>query len=283
MRKIILILILLISNTLIFGQTDKEKQKIIDSYKFLLTNHYIDIDANIDYTLEINDNSNPINNKRITPFFALFLFKQQKNRFEYKNKIFHWNDIPINLFEELNDFLKKFPHKDFSEQIKKFDTELNNELISISKGVTLNFLKYNGSYHLTDIEIEIDDLDNPKDNDFGIFLIEGFPIKHSYLDTKDFRIVKDKIYENTNYKFGHSMGMGHFSTPFEKVEIKDINILQNYFRNSEWFVRLKNKHIENRINLYNVAGRFRFNYEITVIGTDPEEQQFQMDDRITEK
>lgn len=123
MKKIILTFIFLFSHIFVFSQTnnakEEEKKEIIDGYKFFFTDRAKD--AKIDYTKALDDKLNPINisEEKISPFFALFLFKQQKNRFEYRDKVFYWNDISIPLFLELNDFLKKFPKHDFSKDIKK--------------------------------------------------------------------------------------------------------------------------------------------------------------------
>lgn len=129
-------------------------------------------------------------------------------------------------------------------------------------------------YYLTEIEIRVNYLNDFKDSDFGIFLVESFPIKKSYLDHNAFHLAKDKLNEVTKYNFGHAMGIGNSSTPFEKVEIKNIDILQNYFADNKKFNRMKDKHIENQIKFYHISGSFTFSNQITVIGTDPEEKYY---------
>ncbi len=263
------------SHIFVFAQTNNAKEEgkkeIIDGYKFFFTDRAID--AKIDYTIDFDDQSSPINvdEQKISPLFAIFLFKQQKNRFEYRNKVFYWNDTPIPLFIELNDFLKKFPDKDFSKDIKKFDKEFNNESIYISYGVRLNFFKNNGLYYLTKIETRVGNLNNPKENDFGIFLIEGFPVKTSYLDHDASHFARNKLNEVTKYDFLGGLGMGNYMTSFEEIEIKDDNILQNYFADKEQFNRMKDRRIKNSITYYFSSGRFTFSNLITFTGTDPEE------------
>ncbi|MDR6969529.1 antitoxin component YwqK of YwqJK toxin-antitoxin module [Flavobacterium arsenatis] len=275
MKKILLIFVFLFSHIFVFAQTDNAKEEgkkeIIDGYKFFFTDR--GVDAKIDYTLALDDQSSPINvaEQKISPLLAIFLFKQQKNRFEYRKKIFYWNDTPIPLFIELNDFLKKFPDKDFSEDIKKFDPKFNSAWIMTSYGVTFDFFKNNGLYYLTKIETRVNKLNNPKENDFGIFLVEGFPVKTSYLDHDASHFARNKLNEITKYDFSRGLGMGNYMTSFEKIEIKDDNILQNYFADNERFNRMKDRRVENSITYYFSSGRFTFSNLITYSGTDPEE------------
>lgn len=274
MKKTLLLITILFAQSFALAQTEKDKKEIIDGYKFFFTDR--GIDAKIDYALALDDKSNPLNisEQKISPFFALFLFKQQKNRFEYRDKVFYWNDISIPLFIELNDFLKKFPDKDFSKDIKKFSAEFSNESIYITNAVRLNFFKNNGLYYLTQIETRVALLNNPKENDFGFFLIEGFPVKTAYLDHDASHFARNKLNEITKYDFTRGLGMGNYMTAFKEIEIKDDNILQNYFAENERFNRMKDRRIENSITYYLSSGKFTFGNIITYTGTDPEEKYY---------
>lgn len=291
MRKLIPVIALFLSLPL-WSQGQKNVDFLIETYKEYFVNRFID--AQIDYTMSFEDNNHGINisDKKISPAFAVLLFNHQKNRFCYKHKIFYWNDVPIPLFEELEAVKKKFPKKDFSkneedsESSKKRRDELEAQLkrmypeefkkeamttsLNLAYGVILWFTKYKEKFYLTSINVDVDYWIG-KQNDYGIFMVEDFPIKKSYLDYKAFSLVLKKLNEVSKYDFHYYMQK--YSASFENVSINDVNVLGNYFYDKDKFLRTKNKKITNEILFNNVSGHFKFESTLTYDGFDPEYKQ----------
>lgn len=289
MRTFILFIALIFSLPL-WAQGQKNEDILIEAYKEYFVNRFHD--AEIDYTMSLEDKGHPINinDGKISSAFAVLLFNHQKNRFCYKNKIFYWNDVPIPLFEELEAIKKKFPKKDFSkteedsESAKKMKTALEAEfkrmypeefkkettftLLDLANGVRLRFTKYKEKFYLTRVNVDVDYLADRKNDDYGIFMVEDFPIKKSYLDRQAFTLALEKLNEVSKYNFGYSMGK--YSTSFENVKINDVDVLTNYFDDKDKFLRTQRKKIKNQILFDNVAGHFRFENNLMYEGVDPE-------------
>ena len=215
------------------------------------------IEPKIDYTKSIEDETKGINfnENSISPNFAIELYNNQNNRFSYKNYIFYWNDIPINLFEEMDVIKGKFPKMNLIEKEKSLE---------LSRGVNLYFFEYNGKKFLKDISITLRNIYNPQNNDFGIFLIEGFPLNGKTYQDNEFSVLLEKLNQKSGYNFNRSRSYT-YSTAFKKVDFENMEIFENYF-DTEKFRRTKNKNIESQIIM--TQNNISFTNDITYIGID---------------
>lgn len=217
------------------------------------------INPKIDYNKSIEDETEEINFKKnlISPNFALLLYKNQNDRFCYKNYIFQWNEVPINLFEELQVVKNKFPSHNLIEK---------DNIVELSNGVSLRFTEYNNKKYLIDISITLRRMYNPKNNNFGIFLIDGFPLNGETYQDKEFTLLLENLNKSSKYDFHYSRSYT-FSTPFKKIEVKNLEIFEKYF-DTEKFRRTQNKKIEFQIVM--TKNSISFSNNIVYDGIDPE-------------
>ena len=134
--RILLILVFLIPS-MAFAQNRK-----IEIYKETFVKLYIK--PKIDYSKSLEDETAGIDfkNNSISPNFALLLYQNQNNRFSYQNYVFHWNEVPIHLFEELESIKNKFPSKNLVE---------DGNSLALSSGIYLSFTEYKNKKYLVNI------------------------------------------------------------------------------------------------------------------------------------
>lgn len=188
----------------------------------------------------------------ISPRFAIFLFSKQVNQFQFKNKIFYYNNIPIQLFDDFEVIKKKFPEKNLICDIENS--------CSLAEGVSLNFTTYNDKKYLVNIYVNLKLLYQQDDNDFGIFLYDGFPLNGTWYSDKEFKDLLNKFNDNVNNKFSYERTYT-YTTKFENVNLENLIILQNYFTNKEKFERTNGKIIKNRMIMN--ANQIQFTNQLT--------------------
>jgi len=144
--------------------------------------------------------------------------------------------------------------------------DISNSL-SLAEGVHLNFTKYNGRNYLVNISINLKLLYNRDDNDFGIFLYDGFPLNGVWYTDKLFRDLLNRLNNQLENKFSYERTYT-YTTDFNDIELKNLAILENYFQDKEKFKRIKGKRLKNRIVMD--ANQIHFTNQLTYDGIDHE-------------
>ncbi|TKC01763.1 hypothetical protein [Pedobacter cryotolerans] len=114
--------------------------------------------------------------------WALSLFKLQKDRIEIFGDKFSisYNDIKIELFKPVNEVISLCPGLAF-EEVDSLRFRSKNGLISLST------VKYKGVDHIVEIQVEDTRLNDRKIKNYGIILVDGFPVTHNHdpIETTD--------------------------------------------------------------------------------------------------
>ncbi|UIR55673.1 hypothetical protein LZQ00_15555 [Sphingobacterium sp. SRCM116780] len=142
-----------------------------------------------------------------------------------------------------------------------------SSVLSLADGVYLNFIDYKDKKYLVNIAINLDLLYNHKDNDFGIFLYDGFPLNGAWYEDKSFSTLLEKLNNHITNKFSRQRSYT-YSTMFEKLELKDPSFLENYFADKEKFRRTKKKVIKNMVIMS--ANHITLTNQLTYDGIDPQ-------------
>ncbi len=258
MKINLVIVTFLLCNTILYSQESK-----IEKLKKHLTQQYVDleIDYNKEYNVkELNTSSKSFRRQHyISSKFAIYLFNNQSNQFQFKNQVLLFNNKPINLFEDFDTIKNNFPDKTIL-----IDT---SNSVKLANGVWLKFTDFKNKKYLVNIDINLKLLYDKNDTDFGIFLYDGFPLNGAWYCDNDFQILLKKLNKNLERKFTLFQSYT-YATKFQNVDLKNIEILDNYFTDKERFERTKNKVIKNNIIMR--ANGIIITNQLTYDGIDPE-------------
>lgn len=175
----------------------------------------------------------------LTPYDANQIFLKQKNRFEFRSDVFYFNNIAINLFENIEDIKAKIDSNFKSE---------HESYLELTKDVFISLTKYKDKRYVVGFQIALHQLYQPELGEFGVFLIDGFPFNGAILQIQENKKIVEAYNKHSTDTFEFNSNTGNYTSKKKEVFPKDLNMLNNYFPNYQKYIRSRNRKIYSEIN-----------------------------------
>lgn len=199
---------------------------------------------------------------------ALSLFKLQNDRVEILANAFAvlYNGVKIELFKPVDDVISLCPSLEF-ESIDSLRFRSKNGLISLA---TVNYknVKYIVEFSVNDIR-----LNDRKIKNYGIVLVDGFPITHNQDPVKTTTAFNekavDKYHQFSGYGRNRSYGL------MLRTENEELMKIASLTYSKEYTEKLQQKSINYLLAWENASGRNIYTISFYIDGIDPNKKQLE--------
>jgi len=208
----------------------------------------------------------PFNEVKVN--YAMQLFKLQKDRVEILANAFSvlYNGIKIELFKPVENVISLCPSLEL-EAIDSLRFRSKKGLISLA---TVN---YKNVKYIVEISVNDIRLNDRKIKNYGILLVNDFPITHNQDPVKTTSVFNekaiDKLHQFSGYGRNRSFGVRKRTKDEELMQIASLT------SSKEYTTKLQQKSINYLVAWENASGRNIFTISFYIDGIDPNQKQIE--------